>query len=603
MTNKPNFSDNTYKKTFWHSSAHVLGMAILRYIPEAKLSHGPPTEDGFFYDFFSPNPITPTDLIEIEKICKEIIKKNYKIKQQFISYEELEIFYSFNKFKSHFLKESKEENLSTYKIEEFLDLCKGPHLASTGEIKSFKLLKNSSSYFLGNSANESLQRIYGISFPSKEEMVDYLEFLRLSEERDHRKIGHEMDLFHFDQLSPGSPFFLPDGTVLFNRLVNLLRKEYRIRGYKEVITPNIYDLQLWKESGHYENYKEHMFLIKDDSFGLKPMNCPGHCLLFKRSEVSYKELPLRLADFGVLHRNEVKGSLSGLTRVRRFQQDDAHIFCGLEHLEKEVQGCLSFLDYLYSLFNFTYELKLSTRPEKFLGEKEMWDKAEGKLKEILKNYNYQLNEGDGAFYGPKIDVVLKDALNRKHQCGTVQLDFQLPLRFNLKYKDKEGYSTPIIIHRALFGSLERFIAIILENHGKNLPFWLTPKQIALIKVNYSQNSKINYLEEFSNLNIKSHEELNYELDIYINKVKNILLDYEVSVIDDENLSLNKKVRNASVKGYKVICIIGKGELKNNTVNLKLAKCNKEISVGNLKEYCKRMTEEMKDYEYESIFNN
>ncbi|KCZ79756.1 threonine-tRNA ligase [Anncaliia algerae PRA339] len=594
---KNDFTDDEYKKIFWHSSAHVLGMAIMRYLPEAKLSHGPPIEEGFFYDFYSPHPITPLDMEEIEKICKEIIKKNYKITQDFISFEELEIFYSFNKFKSHFLKESDEKILSVYKIEEFVDLCKGPHVPSTGTIKSFKLLKNSSSYFLGNNSNESLQRIYGISFPSTQEMKEYLEFLRLSESRDHRKIGQELDLFHFDQLSPGSAFFLPDGTIVYNRLMNILRKEYKIRGYQEVITPNIYDLNLWKESGHYENYKEHMFLLKDESFGLKPMNCPGHCLLFKRDEVSYKDLPMRLADFGVLHRNEVKGSLSGLTRVRRFQQDDAHIFCGVEHLRDEIRSCISFLDYMYSLFNFTYELKLSTRPEKFLGDIEIWNNAEDILKEILQDYKYQLNEGDGAFYGPKIDVVLKDALNRKHQCGTIQLDFQLPQRFKLRYKDKEGYSTPIIIHRAIFGSLERFIAIVLENHGKNLPFWFTPKQIAIIKVNYSSTLNINYEEEFSKLNIKDLPDLNTELDKYITNIKRILIDYEVLVIDDENLSLNKKVRNAITKGYKVVLIIGKGELKNNTVNLKLSKENKEISINQLVEYCKKMTDDKKDYEF------
>lgn len=370
---------------------------------------------------------------------------------------------------------------------------------------------------------------------------------------NHRDIGNNLKLFFFDDISPGSCFFLPHGTKIYNKLMNYLRKNYDELGYKEVISPNLYNKKLWEQSGHWDKYKENMFLInkksihtdnEEDEYSLKPMNCPGHCMMFKYVLPSYKELPVRWADFGVLHRNELSGTLTGLTRVRRFQQDDAHIFCMLNQVDKEIEDFLSFLDRVYSSFNFDFEVELSTRPEKYIGELENWNKAEEILENKIKVFkNWKINKGDGAFYGPKIDVKIRDSLNREHQCGTIQLDFNLPQRFDLKYvSENEGHERPVLIHRAIFGSFERFIAILLEHTNGKLPFWVSPRQICIIPVNLKF---INYAEN----------------------IKEIFKDYEI-IIDDSTNTLNKKIRLAEKLCFNYIFVIGEKEEKENSINVR-----------------------------------
>jgi threonyl-tRNA synthetase len=439
-------------------------------------------------------------------------------------------------------------------------------------VKAFTLTKFSAAYWLGKAENPSLQRIYGMSFPTTQLMQEWKEATALAEARDHRKTGATQKLFFFHEWSPGSPFFLPHGTRIYNTLVDFMRNEYKKRGYKEVITPNVFNIDLWKKSGHYDNYKENMFLFHSEhtEFGVKPMNCPGHCLLYAHDQYSYRDLPIRLADFGVLHRNELSGTLGGLTRVRRFQQDDAHIFCRPNQIAEEIKGVLEFLDSVYSTFGYEYELSLSTRPEKYLGEIDKWNDAENALRSCLESFMeyingrkrdqveksgntwlasmnqvWKVNPGDGAFYGPKIDILLKDALKRPHQCATIQLDFQLPIQFNLKYKDENNeLQHPVIIHRAILGSIERQIAVLLEHTGGKLPFWLSPRQIVILPIT----------KQFDSYATNIFDQL---------KVDGYAVD-----MDDRNESLNKRVRQSRILQYNYIAVIGAEEEANKTVTVR-----------------------------------
>ena len=384
-------------------------------------------------------------------------------------------------------------------------------------------------------------------------------------EVNHRTIGNDLKLFFFDDMSPGSCFFLPHGTIIYNKLMELLRFYYKKTGYKEVITPNLYNKKLWEQSGHWDKYKENMFIIsknsidtdnENDEFSLKPMNCPGHCMIFKHMLPSYKELPIRLADFGALHRNELSGTLTGLTRVRRFQQDDGHIFCMLSQVGKEIEDFLDLLNDIYLKFNFSFHVELSTRPDKYIGSIENWDKAETILEDKIKKFSkWNINKGDGAFYGPKIDVKVKDSLNREHQCGTIQLDFNLPERFDLKYVGEESLERPILIHRAILGSFERFIAILLEHTNGKLPFWLSPRQICIIPVS------LNFLN-------------------YAKSVKNNFDEYEI-VLDDSTNTLNKKIRSAEKLKFNYIFVVGEQEEESNTINVR--KMNKNIGQKSITE--------------------
>ncbi|KAM3165473.1 Threonyl-tRNA synthetase [Lachancea thermotolerans] len=559
------FDSDEGKRVFWHSSAHVLGEACECNLG-AHICLGPPTEDGFFYEFAVKNaPNAPADAPErtvsqndfpaLESVSKNVIKEKQKFERLVMSKEDLLKMFHYSKFKTYLVSTKVPDGGSTtvYRCGKLIDLCVGPHIPHTGRIKAFKLLKNSSCYFLGDSNNDSLQRIYGISFPDKKLMDAHLKFLAEASMRDHRKIGREQELFYFNEMSPGSCFWLPHGTRIYNNLVDLMRAEYRKRGFDEVITPNMYNSKLWETSGHWGNYKENMFTfeVEKETFGLKPMNCPGHCILFKSRERSYRELPWRVADFGVIHRNEFSGALTGLTRVRRFQQDDAHIFCAQNQIEQEIENCFSFLQYVYGVFGFEFKMELSTRPEKFVGEIETWNNAEAKLESALRKWggNWELNPGDGAFYGPKIDIKISDALRRWHQCATIQLDFQLPNRFELEFKSKdnqenENYERPVMIHRAILGSVERMTAILTEHFAGKWPFWLSPRQVLVVPVG------VKYQEYAQEVRDKLCEQ-----DFYAD-------------VDLTGNTLQKKVRNGQMLKYNFIFIVGEQEMTEKSVNIR-----------------------------------
>lgn len=523
------------------------------------LCHGPPTEDGFHYDMklLDSQTVNPSDFSQLMEISNKFIKEKQPFERLELTKDQLLDMFSYNPFKIHFIKEKIPDGSTStvYRCGNLIDLCMGPHVAHTGRIKAFLVTKNSSSYFLGNASNDSLQRIYGISFPDQKLLKEYLQFKQDAELRDHRRLGKEHQLFFFHELSPGSCFFLPYGTRIYNALLDLMREEYRKRGFLEVISPNIFNINLWKTSGHWQNYQEHMFSfdIEKETYALKPMNCPGHCIMFAHKERSYRELPLRFADFGVLHRNELSGALTGLTRVRRFQQDDAHIFCRADQISSEIQSALSFLDSVYGLLGFSYSLKLSTRPDKYLGEIETWDAAEKQLEDAIKisGKPFELNPGDGAFYGPKIDITLTDAQRRRHQCATIQLDFQLPQRFNLSYRsssheDDAILERPVIIHRAILGSLERMIAILTENYAGKWPFWLSPRQVMIIPVSASTfNYASNVCQKFVSSGIYSE-------------------------VDTSDVTLNKKIRNAEICHFNFVLVVGQVEQDSYSVNVRKA---------------------------------
>ncbi|KAK4958635.1 threonyl-tRNA synthetase, partial [Elasticomyces elasticus] len=422
------------KKVFWHSSAHVLGEASERRFGCA-LCIGPPVEDGFYYEMALPDGgvVQASDYKPLKQIAEKAIKEKQPFERLTLSKDDLLEMFSYNKYKQHIIKDKIPDGTSTtvYRCGPLIDLCRGPHVPHTGRIKAFEIMKNSASYFLGNAENDSLQRIYGVSFPDKKSLDEHKHYLEEAAKRDHRKIGQDQELFFFHQMSPGSCFFLPHGMIIYNALQAFLRSEYWRRGYQEVQSPNMYNSALWKQSGHWQHYKDDMFTfeVEKDQWALKPMNCPGHCLLFAHRERSYRELPMRIADFGVLHRNEASGALTGLTRVRRFQQDDTHIFCTNDQIEQEISGLFDFLRTVYGKFGFTFKMKLSTRPDKFLGDVATWDSAEKRLTQTLDDFvkeggsQWELNPGDGAFYGPKIDITISDALKRDFQCATIQLDF------------------------------------------------------------------------------------------------------------------------------------------------------------------------------------
>ncbi|NXO53184.1 SYTC protein, partial [Aramus guarauna] len=458
----------------------------------------------------------------------------------------------YNKFKCRILNEKVNTPTTTvYRCGPLIDLCRGPHVRHTGKIKTIKIHKNSSTYWEGKADMESLQRIYGISFPDAKMLKEWEKFQEEAKSRDHRKIGRDQELFFFHELSPGSCFFLPKGAYIYNTLIEFIRSEYRKRGFQEVVTPNVFNSKLWMTSGHWQHYSDNMFSfeVEKEIFALKPMNCPGHCLMFDHRPRSWRELPLRLADFGVLHRNELSGALTGLTRVRRFQQDDAHIFCAMEQIEEEIKSCLQFLRSVYDVFGFSFKLNLSTRPEKYLGNIEVWNQAEKQLENSLNDFGekWELNPGDGAFYGPKIDIQIKDAIGRYHQCATIQLDFQLPVRFNLTFVSNDGNdkTRPVIIHRAILGSVERMIAILTENYGGKWPLWLSPQQVMVVPVGPT-------------------------CDEYAQKVRQhfhdagLMADVDV----DPGCTLNKKIRNAQLAQYNFILVVGEKEKASGTVNIR-----------------------------------
>uniref|UniRef100_A0A8C6PLJ1 threonine--tRNA ligase n=1 Tax=Nothobranchius furzeri TaxID=105023 RepID=A0A8C6PLJ1_NOTFU len=531
------FDDEEAQAVYWHSSAHILGEAMEK-VYGGCLCYGPPIESGFYYDMFLENNdgVSSNDFPYLENLCKKIIKEKQPFERLEIKKETLLEMFKYNKFKCRILKEKVTTPTTTvYRCGPLIDLCRGPHVRHTGKIKSLKIHKNSSTYWEGKADMETLQRIYGISFPDPKMLKEWEKFQEEAKNRDHRKLGREQELFFFHELSPGSCFFLPKGAFIYNTLIEFIRSEYRKRGFQEVVTPNIYNSKLWVTSGHWQHYSENMFSFEaeKETFALKPMNCPGHCLMFDHRPRSWRELPLRMADFGVLHRNELSGALTGLTRVRRFQQDDAHIFCSMEQIEEEIKGCLDFLRTVYDVFGFTFKLNLSTRPEKFLGDPQMWDQAEKVIGRL--------------FISAFIDIQIKDAIGRYHQCATIQLDFQLPIRFNLCFigRDGDDQKRPVIIHRAILGSVERMIAILTESCGGKWPLWLSPRQVMVVPVGPT-------------------------CDEYAEKVKQEFHSngFMSDVDADSGCTLNKKIRNAQLAQYNFILVVGEKEKTSNTVNVR-----------------------------------
>lgn len=533
-----------------HSTAHSLAHALKRLYPAVRLGVGPVIGDGFFYDVELDQPITLGDLPQIEKMMKQIIKENMEITRKEVTREEAKQLFEQDPLKLELLEDiPPDETVTVYEQGDFYDLCRGPHIPSTGKIKHFTLTKVSGAYWRGNSDNQMLQRIYGVAFGTKDELQDYFAFLEEAEKRNHRKLGKELELFMFSEEAPGMPFYLANGQIIRNELESFLRNLQAKYDYKEVRTPIMMNQRLWEQSGHWDHYKENMYFtqVDEQQFALKPMNCPGHMLIFKNGLHSYRDLPIRMAEFGQVHRHEFSGALNGLLRVRTFCQDDAHIFVTPEQIEDEMTLALKIIDHVYQVFGFEYEIELSTRPDDFMGSEELWNQAETALENVLHklDYAYKVNEGDGAFYGPKIDIHIKDAIQRSHQCATVQLDFQLPEKFDLTYIDKQNQKTrPVVIHRAVFGSIDRFLGILIEHFAGAFPVWLAPTQVQMIPV--------------------SRVHLDYCL-----KIQSELKQVGVRVnIDEDNEKLGYKIRKAQMQKIPYTTVLGDNELNEGTVTVR-----------------------------------
>jgi threonyl-tRNA synthetase len=561
------FEEDPESKAFRHTSSHVLAQAVKRLFPEAKLGIGPAIDYGFYYDFDLEHKFTEEDLAAIEKEMKKITKANILLERFELPREEAIKFMEEKgeSYKVELIKNLPEDEvISFYKQGEFVDLCAGPHEGSTGAIKAFKLTSVAGAYWRGNEKNKMLQRIYGTSFPKQQMLEEYLRMLEEAKKRDHRRIGKEMDLFAIMEEGPGFPFFFPKGMVIRNELEAFWRKSHVERGYEEIKTPLILNEELWHTSGHWDHYKNNMYFTKIDenNYDIKPMNCPGAMLAYKRKMYSYRDFPMRICELGQVHRDELSGALHGLMRVRTFTQDDAHIFMLPEQMKDEIVGVIDFIDHVYKLFGFKYHVELSTRPESFMGTEEEWDKATDALREALedKGMDYIINEGDGAFYGPKIDFHLEDSIGRTWQCGTIQLDFQMPQRFDLTYVGSDGEKhRPVMIHRVIFGSIERFIGILTEHFAGKFPLWLAPVQAKLLTVTQRFND-------------------------YAYEVAKRLTDASLRVeVDDRNEKIGYKIREARIQRDTYMLIIGEREQKAGTVSVRSIKEGElgEMSVEDL----------------------
>ncbi len=533
---------------FRHSTAHLMAAAVKELFPYAKPTIGPAVEEGFYYDF-DHVPFTPDDLNKIEKKMKDLAGQKLPFERKEISKKEaLEIFKD-NEFKTEMIEELEEGKITAYSLGDFTDLCRGPHVLNTGKIKAFKLTKIAGAYWKGDAKNKQLQRIYGISFPDKKELKAHLTLLEEAEKRDHRKLGKELDLFSFHEEAPGMPFFHNKGTFIWNSLHEFVKDMMIRRNYEINKTPIILNKSLWLQSGHWDHYQENMYFTKIDQqdFAVKPMNCPGNIIVFKTKVHSYRELPIRAGEFGLVHRHELSGVLSGLFRVRCFTQDDAHVFCTKEQMKDEVKDLIDFCDEVYSTFGFECHIELSTRPEKAMGDQKLWELAENTLKEVLDDSKkeYKVNEGDGAFYGPKIDFHLTDAIGRTWQCGTIQLDFQMPEKFDLNYEGEDGKKhRPVMIHRAILGSVERFLGILVEHFAGKFPLWISPVQVKIITI----------ADRFRPYAEKVQEQL---------KASNIRVE-----IDSRKETVNKKVRESQLQKIPYILVVGEKEQNEKTVNVR-----------------------------------
>lgn len=537
-----------------HSTAHLMAQAIKRIYGEksVKLGIGPVIEDGFYYDMDIEKPLSSDDLASIEKEMEKVIQENLPIVRRVVSrteaiktFEELE-----EPLKLELIRDLPEDAVITiYDQGEFFDLCRGPHLPSTGRIKAFKLMNVAGAYWRGDSNNKMLQRIYGTSFPKKAQLDEHLHVLEEAKKRDHRKLGKELELFMFSEEAPGMPFFLPKGMTIRTELENFARELQRQRDYDEVRTPLMMNNRVWEQSGHWDHYKDNMYFtnVDETKFALKPMNCPGHMLIFKNSLHSYRELPIRLSEFGQVHRHELSGALNGMMRVRTFCQDDAHLFVLPEQIEDEISRVIALIDYVYQVLGFEYKVELSTRPEDSMGSEELWNQAEQSLQNVLDKLGieYHVNEGDGAFYGPKIDFHILDALKRSWQCGTIQLDFQMPEKFDLSYIGEDNQKhRPVVIHRAIYGSIERFIGMLTEHFAGVFPLWLAPVQAKLLPVSE------NYID-------------------YALQVKKSLEEIGIRVeVDVRNEKLGYKIREAQLEKIPYMLVLGENEKNSESVSVR-----------------------------------
>lgn len=545
------FQSKEGKEIFFHSSSHIMAQAVQELYPGTKIAIGPAIEEGFYYDFDSEHIFSPDDFEAIEKKMKEIVKRNLPFQKRILRKEEaINLFEQKGEtYKVELLNEIPQEVVTIYQQGDFIDLCRGPHVPFTGKIKAFKLLTVAGAYWRGDEKNKMLQRIYGISFDSKEALNNYLHLLEEAKRRDHRKIGKELDLFSFHEEGIGFPFFHPKGMIIRNLLEDFWREEHRKKGYQEIKTPIILNKSLWIQSGHWDHYKENMYFTKIDNqdFAVKPMNCPGGILIYKSRIHSYKELPLRLAELGLVHRHELSGVLHGLFRVRSFTQDDAHIYMRPSQIKEEVQNLIDFECSFYQTFGFDYHMELSTKPENAMGSDEVWARAVNSLKSALddKGISYKINEGEGAFYGPKIDFHLRDCLGRSWQCGTIQLDFLMPEQFDLYYINSQGEKKrPVMLHRTIMGSLERFIGILIEQFAGSLPIWLAPVQVRLLPI------------------------ADRHLD-YGRKLEKILLEQRIRVeLDEDNEKIGSKIRKAELEKIPYMLIFGDQEISNDSINIR-----------------------------------
>lgn len=582
------FDDEGGKHAFHHTSSHILAQAVKRLFPQAKLAIGPAIEDGFYYDIDTDKPFSPEDLEKIEEEMKKIVKEDLEIERFELPREEaIQLMQEKGEnYKVELINDLPEDAvISFYKQGEFIDLCAGPHLMSTKPVKAFKLLSLAGAYWRGNEKNKMLTRIYGTSFTKKSDLEAYLHKLEEAKKRDHRKLGKELELFALMEEGPGFPFFLPKGMELRNTLIDFWRQKHREAGYQEISTPIILNQELWHRSGHWDHYKDNMYVTKIDDmdYAVKPMNCPGGMLVYKTKMHSYRDLPIRLAELGLVHRHELSGALHGLMRVRNFTQDDAHIFMLPEQIKEEIKRIIDLIDDFYNIFGFKYHVELSTRPEDSMGSDEDWDRAINALKEVLeeKGYDYVINEGDGAFYGPKIDFHLEDCLGRTWQCGTIQLDFQMPERFDLVYIGQDGEKhRPVMVHRVVFGSIERFIGILIEHYAGAFPTWLAPVQVKVLPISE-----------------KYHD--------YAQKVQSLLEKEGLKVEGDYRAEkIGYKIREARLQRVPYMLIIGQKEEEENTVAVRSREKGDEGS-QDLDSFISRIKEEIetKKYTVQSLDND
>ena len=554
------FAEPEGKQILWHSASHVMAQAVKRLYPSAKLAIGPAIANGFYYDFDFETPLTTEDFAKIEKEMAKIVAENLSIERCELPREEALALMKDEPYKIDLIEHLPEDAvISFYKQGEFTDLCAGPHIASTGGVKVFKLLSLAGAYWRGDEKNKMLQRIYAIAFTKQDELQAYLDFVEDAKRRDHRKLGKELDLFDLYDEGPGFPFFLPKGMVLRNVLEDYWRTEHRKNGYQEIRTPMILNQELWHRSGHWDHYKDNMYTtrIDEEDYAIKPMNCPGGMLVFRRRLHSYRDMPQRMAELGLVHRHEKSGTLHGLMRVRCFTQDDAHIFMTPEQIEGEILSVIRMIDSFYSVFGFKYNVELSTRPEDSMGSDEAWEQATNALKNALEANGkpYKINEGDGAFYGPKIDFHLQDSIGRTWQCGTIQLDFQMPERFDLNYIGADGEKhRPVMIHRVIFGSIERFIAILTEHYAGAFPLWLAPVQVKILAIN---EKSADYIAELQ----QKLEENGFRVET-----------------DLRNEKLGFKIREAQLEKVPYMLVIGDKEVEDRVVNVRSRKTTNSVTV-------------------------